>query len=36
MWEMANKPYEIKQNERRKEEREKAVPLRLWKSLDQH
>ena len=34
MWEMTNKPYEIKQNERL--EREKAVPLLLWKSLDQY
>ena len=34
MWEMTNKPYEIKQNER--SEREKAVPLLLWKSLDQY
>ena len=31
---MTNKPYEIKQNER--SEREKAVPLLLWKSLDQY
>ena len=34
MWEMTNKSYGIKENERL--EREKAVPLLLWKSLDQY